>query len=292
MLDIGGKIKQLRLSKMMTQSDLAGDRITRNMLSSIEHGSALPSLQTVTYLAERLNVPIGYLLSGEQEAFFYRKMIEMPNIRHAFSSGDFAGCLSRIANLGADLDDELLLLRAECEYGMGRDALLMGRLRSAAAAFDRALLAASETVYNTTWLRARIAVSFRYLASLSPTLISDVLDAEEVERARSAGEELCDYFSAAESGEAAIIQRFVSCYPTSLFAARLSALLLMQKGEFQAAREAYDRLLSREELTLGVLMYEIFDDMERCCRENDDYKRAYELGNARIELLERFLEEA
>ena len=218
-------------------------------------------------------------------------MMEMPNIRHAFSSGDFAGCLSRIANLGDALDDELLLLRAECEYGKGRTALLKGRLRSAVAAFDRALLAARETVYDTTWLCARIAVSFRYLASLSPTLSSDVLDAEDVEHARAAGEELCDYFSAVESGEAAIIQRFVSRYPASLFAARLSALLLMQNGEFDAAREAYDRLLAREELTLGVLMYEIFDDMERCCRENDDYKRAYELGNARIELLERFLEE-
>ena len=50
-------------------------------------------------------------------------------------------------------------------------------------------------------------------------------------------------------------------------------------------------LLASDALTVGVLMYEIFGDMELCCRENDDYKRAYEFGSSRIGLLERLLEE-
>jgi len=289
-MDIGGKIKQLRLSKMMTQSDLAGEQITRNMLSSIEHGAALPSLPTVTYLAERLNVPIGYLLAGDEESFFYRKMMSMPNIRRAFTAQDFVGCLGLIATLGEPLDDELLLLRAECEYGRGYQALGRGQLRLSAAAFDRALLAAEQTMYGTAWLRARIAVCFRYLASLSPTLVSDVLDAEEIERARASGEPLCDYISAIECDERAVIERFLARYPESLFAQRLRARLLQKNGELAAAIAEYERLLAREDLTLGVLMYEVFGDMEQCCRESDDYKRAYEFGNSRIELLERFLE--
>ena len=40
--DIGEKIKRLRLQRNMTQSDLAGDQITRNMLSRVENGAALP----------------------------------------------------------------------------------------------------------------------------------------------------------------------------------------------------------------------------------------------------------
>ena len=67
-MQIGEKIKSLRQSKLMTQSELAGTQITRNMLSTIEHGTALPSLPTALYLAERLNVPVGYLLAeGEDE---------------------------------------------------------------------------------------------------------------------------------------------------------------------------------------------------------------------------------
>ena len=40
-LNIGEKIRQLRISKLMTQADLAGDQITRNMLSRVENGAAL-----------------------------------------------------------------------------------------------------------------------------------------------------------------------------------------------------------------------------------------------------------
>ncbi|MBR6727181.1 MAG: helix-turn-helix transcriptional regulator, partial [Clostridia bacterium] len=130
-MNIGQKIKQLRLSKLMTQSDLAGDHITRNMLSSIEHGSALPSLPTAMYIAERLNVPVGYLLSEGEDEFIYRKMASIANIRRAFASRDFAGCLSLLASFGGESDDELALLRAECEYGIGVNAFENGRLRLA-----------------------------------------------------------------------------------------------------------------------------------------------------------------
>ena len=39
-MEIGEKIKRLRSAKLMTQAELAGDHITRNMLSCIENGVA------------------------------------------------------------------------------------------------------------------------------------------------------------------------------------------------------------------------------------------------------------
>ena len=56
-MDIGRKIKTIRVEKLMTQKELSGELITRNMLSQIENGVAQPSLSTVSYLAERLGVP-------------------------------------------------------------------------------------------------------------------------------------------------------------------------------------------------------------------------------------------
>ena len=44
-MNIGKKIKKLRTSKLMTQSELAGSEITRNMLSRIENDAASPSLE-------------------------------------------------------------------------------------------------------------------------------------------------------------------------------------------------------------------------------------------------------
>ena len=62
-MNIGEKIKNLRMSKMMTQQELAGEHITRNMLSRIENGFALPSMQTLLYISDKLGVPAGFLLA-------------------------------------------------------------------------------------------------------------------------------------------------------------------------------------------------------------------------------------
>lgn len=293
-MHIGEKIKQLRLSKLMTQADLAGARITRNMLSSIEHGTALPSLPTAIYIAERLNVPVGYLLSDADSDFFYRKMTNIVNIRRAFAAKDYAGCLSLLASFGEEQDDELFLIRAECEYGVGRDAFEKGHLRFAAAAWDRSLTAMTKTVYNSDWLRERIAVGFRYLANVSSTLVSDVLDAEEIESARALGDAFVEYVMATEALEVKHSEaagEFIHRHPDSLYAIRLSALLFMHEGNYVEAQRVLEELLVRDELTFGVLLYEVFGDLELCYRKNDDYKKAYEFSGSRLGLLERLLEE-
>ena len=293
-MNIGEKIKRLRLSKLMTQSDLAGTQITRNMLSSIEHGTALPSLPTAIYLAQRLSVPLGYLLADEDEEFSYRKMTHMPNIRRAFAQGDHMGCLSLLSAFGEETDDELSLIRAECEYGAARDAFTHGRLRFALSALDRAYLAAGNTVYDTTWLKERIAVCHRYLSGLSGTLVSDVLDAEEIEAAKALGDALVEYvmaLEALEAGETEAAQLYATRYVDTPWAQRVAALLLMKKEDYVAAQEVLERLLASDELTFGVLLYEVFGDLEYCYRKNDDYKCAYEFSGSRIGLLERLLEE-
>ena len=53
-MKIGAKIKERRLSLGLKQKDVAGDRITRSMLCEIESGTAMPSISTLVYLAEKL----------------------------------------------------------------------------------------------------------------------------------------------------------------------------------------------------------------------------------------------
>lgn len=291
-MQIGEKIKALRQSKLMTQSELAGNHITRNMLSSIEHGTALPSLPTAMYIAERLNVPVGYLLAQDGDELAYRKMTAISNIRRAYAAKDWEGTLAILnATFEGGEDDELSLIRACCEYGLAQKDLESGRLRPAVAAFDRALLSCEGTVYDTAWMRARIGVCFRYLGNISPTLTSDVMDADEIERSRALGDELCEYVLALEQEQPTAYEFYQARYADSPYAARLMALSLMQKGEYAQAQQVLEALLSHEKLTFGVLLYEVFGDLEICTRKNDDYKRAYEFSSSRLGLLERLLEE-
>lgn len=62
---IGHRIKEARLAKKMTQAEVVGDFITRNMLSQIESGSALPSMKTLAYLASVLGMPLSVLMADE-----------------------------------------------------------------------------------------------------------------------------------------------------------------------------------------------------------------------------------
>ncbi len=61
-MTLGQKIKDARLAKGMTQKEVVGDYITRNMLSKIENDSAAPSVRTLERLAGALGLPTGYFL--------------------------------------------------------------------------------------------------------------------------------------------------------------------------------------------------------------------------------------
>ena len=113
-MNIGRKIKELRVEKLMTQSELAGSEITRNMLSRIENGAALPSLGTILYLAQKLGVPAGYLLSEGDEEFLYIKTNAMKNIRRAYTDKNFELCRDICLSTFEKLDDELELILTDC----------------------------------------------------------------------------------------------------------------------------------------------------------------------------------
>ncbi|MDE6005007.1 MAG: helix-turn-helix domain-containing protein [Oscillospiraceae bacterium] len=74
--ELGRRLKTARLAKKMTQSDVAGNFITRNMLSLIESGSATPSMKTLEYLSGVLEIPMEKLvsesgISNEHEKAFH-----------------------------------------------------------------------------------------------------------------------------------------------------------------------------------------------------------------------------
>lgn len=64
-MELGARIKQARLEAGLSQRQLCGDTITRNMLSQIENGSARPSMDTLAFLAARLGKSISWFLEED-----------------------------------------------------------------------------------------------------------------------------------------------------------------------------------------------------------------------------------
>jgi transcriptional regulator with XRE-family HTH domain len=295
-MNIGEKIKNLRMSKMITQQELAGDFITRNMLSRIEHGAALPSLPTVIYLAGRLNVPAGFLLAEEENEFLYQKIRYMPNIRRAYQMGDYRICRELCETVLTESDDEIALLMAECALGLAKEEFFAGNLHNACHWFDTALRDADKTAYHTGHIAAPAIVYFRYMRGISPTLCSyEADDLLPGERDFAAWQDIfCRYVLTLEHTEQLHALRAFddrSAQERQL-AWHVQATVLQRSGEYAAAYEMLRRILAEEIAPVPVLLYSVLQDMENCCKELDDYKGAYEHALHKLSVHERLLVES
>src|SRR5881392_558285 len=61
---LGERVRQLRVAAGLTQTDLAGDRFSKEYVSQIERGKTRPTRETIGWLAERLGVDQGFLANG------------------------------------------------------------------------------------------------------------------------------------------------------------------------------------------------------------------------------------
>jgi len=61
---LGERLRQLRVSAGLTQTDIAGDRFSKEYISQIERGKTRPTAETIEWLALRLRVDAGFLASG------------------------------------------------------------------------------------------------------------------------------------------------------------------------------------------------------------------------------------
>jgi tetratricopeptide (TPR) repeat protein len=61
---LGERLRSLRVNLGMTQTDLAGERFSKEYVSQIERGKTRPTQETIEWLAQRLGVDPGFLVSG------------------------------------------------------------------------------------------------------------------------------------------------------------------------------------------------------------------------------------
>jgi tetratricopeptide (TPR) repeat protein len=61
---LGGRVRDLRRERGLTQEQLAGDRCTKEYVSQIERGVARPTQATILWLAEQLDADAEYLATG------------------------------------------------------------------------------------------------------------------------------------------------------------------------------------------------------------------------------------
>lgn len=137
-MELGEKLRQARLEAGLSQRQLCGEEITRNMLSLIEHGSAKPSMKTLQYLASRLGKPVGYFL--DDAAVVSPNQAVMESARQRYDAGDFAEAMLLLEDYQSPdpvYDREMGLLHTLSRLNLAEQALNQGRERYARELLDQ-----------------------------------------------------------------------------------------------------------------------------------------------------------
>ena len=127
-MELGEKIKKARLEAGLSQRQLCGDAVTRNMLSQIENGSARPSMDTLKFFAARLGKTLSYFL--EEDAVLSPNQQVMRKARDSYDSGAWEVVLEVLKEF-QEPDDlfcrERDLLKALAALELARAALEQGK---------------------------------------------------------------------------------------------------------------------------------------------------------------------
>ena len=106
-MELGEKLRQARMESGLSQRQLCDGEITRNMLSQIEHGTAKPSMKTLTFLAARLGKPVGYFLDEELPVLPDQQILEAISLlnaaEEAIAQGKFPYARQLLQRAGEDL---------------------------------------------------------------------------------------------------------------------------------------------------------------------------------------------
>ena len=292
-MNIGDKIKKIRTTKLMTQSELVGSKITRNMLSRIENGAANPSIDTVYYIAERLKVSPGYLLADENDEMIFKKHSDIVGIKMAFMNEDYRICRDICMTSESQDDDEVQMLLGECNLAIGKEEFYNGHLRECCEYLDEAIEGCGKTLYRTDYILASAAVCFRFIRLISAAISSNLIDENEVNIYPAMTDELCRYLlmferisGAEDVADAEIMNIGKSDSPYVL---HLIAKKMIRSGEYAKARETLFSVLKSEYTIPQPVLYFVFSDLETCCREVEDFKGAYEFSQDKLELMQRLL---
>ena len=252
-MELGEKLRQARLEAGLSQRELCGDVITRNMLSQIENGAVSPSIATLRHLAQRLGRPMGYFLD-EEAVTADRERLD--RAWEAYRRGRLSEAAEELEQLDdrdrrhgreqVELDVRIRLAMAHKAIGEGRDLYARELLR-----FLPEELPVPELERERGLLQLELGSEARRLPDL---------DEELTARAKAALRRDPDY----------------ACRLLDACRMRSSPQWQLLRGRAALALGRWQE--AAEHLTAAEDAYprETAQPLEQCWRELGDYRRAYD----------------
>ena len=258
-MELGQRLKAARLELGLSQRQLCGDVITRNMLSQIENGAARPSMDTLRYLAGELGKPLSFFL--EEDAVTSPNQAVMARARGESDSKKVLEILKEYRSPDVVFDREKELLIRLATIDLAAESAEEGKNIYAASLLED--LGPLEDGYCAEDLERRRLL---LLARVKPQALGDLceklpgLDEELILRAKSALSQ--KHYDRCGALLEAVENRDVNWH--------------FLRGQVYLAKRDYRRALQCFRVAEATHQAEVYPMMEQCAKELQDYKLAYE----------------
>ncbi len=288
---LGERIRAERLRANLTQSELSGGCVTRNMLSMIENGEATPSLETVIYLANRLCIPVGVLFaeSDEDEALF-TKSDAVAKARALFDEGKYVD--SADVARPYPYDDELSYIFTESLLKRAEEDMSLFMLKSAALRLKEAKSAADRCRYCGKDITGTIEAYEAFISFANGRIDTDVLSrlAKAPSRIPAGYFVFLTALAALDRGDAEGAMKTVEALPYLTPDQMRYMKAREYEADFKFAKALEILLPLHESSTLGFIgKYRVVADIESCYENKRDFESAYKFSSVKHHILECFM---
>lgn len=294
-MNLGEKIKNARLERHMTQKDVVGDYITRNMLSKIENGSATPSVKTLEYLAGALGLPAGYFMTESNGDELTPGSVS--DARAQFKLGNHDACVQILEalNMEGGYRDEAMLLLARAKIVLSKKAMAEGRYEEAIRLAKEAIAHNDESIYVSTAFRTEALL---LVARCTMELEGDFLKALDDYQASYQDQGLGEFYrlTMAEyyigQGDLAAAKWEMDSILRLSEASKPAYLMLQGSMELKDSQyeQAAKQLEKAEQLARSTgsnyFMSSLYAMLEQCYREMEDFKKAYHYASMQLQIKE------
>src|SRR3954451_9129923 len=100
---MGERVRQLRIARGLTQTELAGERFSKEYVSQIERGKTRPTGETIEWLASRLGVDPSFVETGVSSSERERVESVVARAEAALESNSYDEVVAEIDKLGVAL---------------------------------------------------------------------------------------------------------------------------------------------------------------------------------------------
>lgn len=285
MVDIGEKLRSLRLMRGFTQKDLAGNMLTRNMLSQIERGAALPSFQTVAYLSDRLGIDPGYFFDSAHNFTFYELKKEFPQIRVLCNEKRFEDCLRLAEPYENEDDEELWFVLSHCHYHLALADFEYSRFESASRHLEKSEKYSLRSRYPSAFSERiafykKLIAAYRSGERVASSSLMEVIPSKDGYSDFLLYTFLIALIDGNQADKATVIYNTVRIN-NEFYRSHFNALLAAQLYNYDRAKELLWSIVNSDQFSFSPFLYRVYDDLERYCKATEDYEGAYKCAVAK-----------